>query len=77
MNKNLDLFIIGNERISYDNGFYSENSDFKTLAEGLKNNFNLKIFARKSLKKKNFLINFSNIILSANIIAYLLKIFFL
>lgn len=76
MNKNLDLFIIGNERISYDNYFYSENIDFKTLAEGLKNNFNLKIFARKSFKKKNFLINFSNIILSINIFTYLFKIFF-
>ena len=76
MSKNLDLFIIGNERISYDNGFYSENIDFKTLAEGLKNKFNLKIFVRKSLKKKNFFINFSNIILSANIITYLLKILF-
>lgn len=76
MNKNLDLFIIGNERIFYDNGFYSENIDFKTLAEGLKNNFNLKIFARKSLEEKNFLINFSNIILSVNIITYLLKILF-
>ena len=76
MNKNSDLFIIGNERISYDNGFYSENIDFKTLAEGLKNNFKLKIFARKSFKKKFFLINFYNIVLSTNIITYLCKILF-
>ena len=76
MNTNLNLIIIGNERISCENGFYSENIDFKTLAEGLKKNFKIKIFARKSLKKKNFLINFSNIILSTNIITYLIKIFF-
>jgi glycosyltransferase involved in cell wall biosynthesis len=76
MKVNFDLFIIGNERISYDNAFYSENIDFKTLAEGLKKNFKLKIFAKKSIEKKNFLINFSNIILSSNIITYLFKIFF-
>jgi len=76
MSKNLDLFIIGNERISYDDGFYSENVDFKTLAEGLKNNFNLKIFARKSLKNQNFLINFSGFLLSANVITYLVNILF-
>lgn len=70
------LFIIGNEKISYDNEFYSENIDFKTLVEGLKNNFNIKIFARKSFEKKTFLIKFSNIILSSNIITYLFKIFF-
>jgi glycosyltransferase involved in cell wall biosynthesis len=72
-----NLFIIGNERISYtDNYFYSENIEFKSLAEELKNKFNLEIFARNSSKKQNFLIDFLNIKLSTNILVYLFKIAF-
>lgn len=72
-----DLFIIGNEKISVNhNNFFSANIDFKTIIEGLKSNFNLIIFARKSLEKQNFFINYKNIILSNNIFSYLLKIIF-
>ena len=71
------LFIIGNEKISQShNNFFSANIDFKTIIEGLKLNFNLTIFARKSSEKQNFLINYKNIILSNNIFFYLLKIIF-
>jgi glycosyltransferase involved in cell wall biosynthesis len=70
-----DLFIIGNEKISIvDKSFYSANIDFKTIIEGLKSNFNLIIFARKSFKKENFFINYKSIILSNNIFSYLLSI---
>jgi glycosyltransferase involved in cell wall biosynthesis len=72
-----DLFIIGNEKISIShNNFFSANIDFKTIIEGLKSNFNLIIFARKSFEKQNFFINYKNIILSNNIFSYLLKIIF-
>jgi glycosyltransferase involved in cell wall biosynthesis len=72
-----NLFIIGNEKIAIIyNNFFSANIDFKTIIEGLKLNFNLIIFARKSLEKQNFLINYKNIILSNNIFSYLLKIIF-
>jgi glycosyltransferase involved in cell wall biosynthesis len=72
-----NLFIIGNERISYnDNCFYSENIEFKSLAEGLNKKFNLKIFARNSNKKENFLIDFLNIKLSSNIFLYLFRVAF-
>ena len=71
------LFIIGNEKISQShNNFFSANIDFKTIIEGLKLNFNLTIFARKSSEKQNFLINYKNIILSNNIFFLFIENYF-
>jgi glycosyltransferase involved in cell wall biosynthesis len=67
-----NLFIVGNEKISLNNKyFYSANIDFKTIIEGLQGNFHLKILARKSLKKENFIVNNTSIVLSTNIFNYL------
>jgi glycosyltransferase involved in cell wall biosynthesis len=72
-----NLYIIGNERISKNNNiFYSENIDFKTIVEGLRNSFNLTLVVRESFKKENFVINHNNIFLAKNCFSYLLKIIF-
>jgi glycosyltransferase involved in cell wall biosynthesis len=72
-----NLYIIGNERISKNNNiFYSENIDFKTIVEGLRNSFNLTLVARESFKRENFIINHNNIFLAKNCFSYLIKIFF-
>jgi glycosyltransferase involved in cell wall biosynthesis len=72
-----NLYIIGNERISKNNNiFYSENIDFKTIVEGLRNSFNVTLVGRESFKKENFIINHNNIFLAKNCFSYLLKIIF-
>lgn len=69
-----ELFIIGNEKIS-KNGkkFFSANIDFKTIIEGLTINFNLNVLARGSNNKQTFNIVHKNIILSTNILIYLIN----
>jgi len=70
------LNIIMNERIYSDQySFYSENIDCKSIVEGLKEKFDTKLFARKTIIKKNNKLQFNNIYLSNNIFIYLLKIF--
>jgi glycosyltransferase involved in cell wall biosynthesis len=71
------LNIIMNERIYQDEIFsYSENIDCKSIVEGLKEKFELKLFARRtSVQKKNKLF-FFNIILSSNIFSFLFNIIF-
>ena len=72
-----NLYIIGNERISKNNNlFYSENIDFKTIVEGLRNSFNLTLVARESFKKENFIVNHNNIFFAKNCFSYCLKIIF-
>jgi glycosyltransferase involved in cell wall biosynthesis len=69
------LFILGNEKINYKkNLYFSANLDFKTIVEGLKKTFDITLLARKSQKKETFEINHRQIILSGNIISYLLNI---
>ena len=69
------LFIIGNEKINYcKNLYFSANLDFKTIVEGLNFFFDITLLARKSQKKETFAINHRQIILSGNIISYLLNI---
>jgi glycosyltransferase involved in cell wall biosynthesis len=69
------LNIIMNERIYKDQySFYSENVDCKSIVEGLKERFDIKLFARKTkVKKKNKLL-FFNVSLSNNIFIYLFNI---
>jgi len=70
------LNIIMNERIYSDQySFYSENIDCKSIVEGLKEKFDTKLFARKTIIKKNNKLQFNNIYLSNNIFIYLFKIF--
>jgi glycosyltransferase involved in cell wall biosynthesis len=65
-----------NERIYSDQySFYSENIDCKSIVEGLKEKFDTKLFARKTIIKKNNKLQFNNIYLSNNIFIYLFKIF--
>ena len=69
------LNIIMNERIYKDQySFYSENVDCKSIVEGLKEKFYIKLFARKTnVKKKNKLL-FFNVSLSNNILIFLFNI---
>lgn len=65
-----------NERIYSDQySFYSENIDCKSIVEGLKKKFHTRLFARKTVIKKNNKLQFNNIYLSNNILIYLFKIF--
>jgi len=71
------LNIIMNERIYQDqNCFYSENIDCKSIVEGLKEKFELKLFARRTKVKKKNKIFFFDIILSNNIFVFLFNIIF-
>ena len=69
------LNIIMNERIYKDQySFYSENVDCKSIVEGLKERFDIKLFARKTkVEKKNKLL-FLDVSLSDNIFTFLLNI---
>jgi glycosyltransferase involved in cell wall biosynthesis len=71
------LNIIMNERIYQDqNFFYSENIDCKSIVEGLKEKFELKLFARRTTVQKKNKLFFFNIILSNNIFSFLFNIIF-
>jgi glycosyltransferase involved in cell wall biosynthesis len=71
------LNIIMNERIYQDqNFFYSENIDCKSIVEGLKEKFELNLFARRTTVKKKNKLFFFNIILSNNIFNFLFNIIF-
>jgi hypothetical protein len=70
------LNIIMNERIYKDQySFYSENIDCKSIVEGLKEKFETRLFARKTVLKKNNKLQFNCIFLSNNIFIYLFRIF--
>jgi glycosyltransferase involved in cell wall biosynthesis len=71
------LNIIMNERVYQDlNYFYSENIDCKSIVEGLKKKFELKLFARRTTVQKKNKLFFFNIILSNNIFVFLFNIIF-
>lgn len=70
------LNIIMNERIYNDlSFFYSENIDCKSIVEGLKEKFDIKLFARKTIIKQNNKLHFYNIFLSNNFLVYLFRVF--
>ena len=70
------LVIINNEKISSkDNYFYCDNLDMKSLPEGLNNNFKVSMILRKSASDRSHKINLDKIILSSNIISFLINIF--
>ena len=71
-----DLVIINNEKISKkENHFYCDNIDIKTIPEGLKKSFNVKLVARKSIKRRFQKINIEKISTSLNIFSFLCSIF--
>ena len=56
------LFIISNESIYTRRGeFFCDNLDMKSLPEGLSNNFEIKLLARRSNKDRTHKINLKNI----------------
>lgn len=69
-----NLCIIGNEKIFFNNNyFYSANIDFKTITQGLKKSFKIKLIARKSNKYENFKLNFNKeVLLSSSIFEFII-----
>ena len=73
---NTQLFIISNESIFYKNNeFYCDNLDMKSIPEGLSQNFQINLLARKSKKDRTHKINLRDIKLFSNLFAFLLGIF--
>tara|TARA_Y100000590_G_scaffold453570_1_gene598854 strand:+ start:506 stop:1522 length:1017 start_codon:yes stop_codon:yes gene_type:complete len=76
MNQKKKLVIINNERIFLQNdNYYCENIDIKTTIEGLGNNFDVLMLARKTNEKKFNQINLGKINLASNIFGFLNGIF--
>jgi len=70
------LIIIDNESIFKDEFFfYCDNIESKTLSEGLKENFDISLIGRKSKKRRSYKINSTNVVISTNIIQFLINIF--
>ena len=70
-----NLFIISNESVFEENGnFYCDNIDLKSTPEGLSKIFKVNLFVRKSKKKRAHKINLKNIIVSNNILSFLINI---
>lgn len=73
----ITLNIIMNEKIFNDQFFfYSENIDCKSIVEGLNKNFDVRLFARKTIIKKNNKLQVNKVFLSTNLFFYIFKIFF-
>jgi len=72
---NKQLFIISNESIFYKNNeFFCDNLDMKSIPEGLNDNFEINLIARKSKKDRTHKININNIKLFKNLLTFLLGI---
>ena len=69
------LFIISNESIfTQNNKFFCDNIDIKSTPEGLKKNFEINLFGRKSFKKRSHEIKIKNIKIFSNIFTYISKV---
>ena len=74
--KKENLVLISNEKINKsDSGYFCENIDIKSTAEGFNDSFDVLVIARESKDKKFNPINLENIITSSNIIGFLINIF--
>jgi len=74
--KKQKLAIISNEK-TYQNksNYYCDNVDMKSIPEGLKKNFHIELFVRKSKKIRSaHKINIKNIIISSGIFSYIYKV---
>ena len=66
------LFIISNESVlNYEDKFFCDNIDLKTISEGLSNQFEVNLIARKSKKERSHQINLNNIKIYGNIATFL------
>ena len=75
MDQNKKLVIINNEKISKkENNFYCDNIDMKSTPEGLSNNFDVLVIARKSKIERSQKINLQKIKISSNILVFLFHI---
>ena len=76
MNRDKKLVIINKEKIfEKDNGFYCDNVDMKSIAEGFSKNFNTLLIAKKTNIKRFHKINLENIEIASNIFTFLFSIF--
>ena len=74
--KKENLVLISNEKINKsDFGYFCDNIDIKSTAEGFNDSFDVLVIARESKDKKFNPINLKNIITSSNIIGFLINIF--
>jgi len=74
--KKENLVLISNEKINKsDSGYFCENIDIKSTAEGFNDSFDVLVIARESKDTKFNPINLKNIITSSNIISFLINIF--
>ena len=71
-----NLSIISNEKTTKDkHNFFCDNIDTKSLSEGLSNDFDIKLFVRNSKTLRTaYKINQKNIVMSKNILVYILNI---
>tara|TARA_B100000700_G_scaffold311269_1_gene392886 strand:- start:54 stop:1079 length:1026 start_codon:yes stop_codon:yes gene_type:complete len=71
-----NLSIISNEKTTKDkHNFFCDNIDTKSLSEGLSNDFEIKLFVRNSKTLRTaYKINQKNIVMSKNILVYILNI---
>ncbi len=74
--KKENLVIVSNEKVHFDKkSYFCDNIDMKSIPEGLSKNFDIELFARHSkTEKTSHKIDLANIIISRNIISYILNI---
>jgi len=71
------LNIIMNESVyKNQNYFYSENIDCKSIVEGLKDRFDIQLFARETKVQKKNRLFFFNVRLTNNIFIFIFNIIF-
>jgi glycosyltransferase involved in cell wall biosynthesis len=76
MSQKQKLVIINNEKVLFQNdNYYCENLDIKTTSEGLDNEFDVFMIARKSKEKKFNQINLKKINTTSSILGFLIRIF--
>ena len=74
--KKENLVLISNEKINKsDSGYFCDNIDIKSTAEGFNDSFDVLMIARESKKKKFNRIDLKKIITSSNILSFLINIF--
>ena len=75
MNQARKLVIISNEKIStFENKYYCDNIDMKSISEGLSKIFKILIIARRSNVERSHQINLEAINIASNIFTYLLSL---
>ena len=74
--KKENLVLINNEKINKsDSGYFCDNIDIKSTAEGFNDRFDVLVIARESKEEKFNRINLKKIITSSNILGFLINIF--